>query len=162
MPLTKSQADELAGIPCFEVMPGWDTLNGYVIVKGTVPYGFRVDGSRAARGHAERHLEIAQAAAPGWAVVDIGPAEPAEEDDAWNAVHTVGTASGGGALGLGAPLVAIVESLHPEGEWRIGRHDASPYRVGKNEKVVVRVVGADVVAIVAPIVREDSSSWLAK
>lgn len=153
--LTDAQADELRDVPCFDVMPGWVTLNGYVIVKGDVPYGLRIGPKPHLTKKAEELLSRASEAAKDWQQLTLDPPETTEPADAWQEIHVLGTAdTNGDVLGMGAPLAALVEQLHPDGEWRMGRDEGSPYRIGKNEKMVVRVVDGEVVALVAPVIRE--------
>ncbi len=138
----------LMDLEAYEVMPGWDTLAGFVIVKGRLDVGLRV-GSKN-RDKAYRQYGMAATHADLWPVVVLAPAEATRDGsrDDWESVHPIGD-----DRGVAGPLVALVESMHPDGEWRMGADQAHSLRVGGQDPVIVRVVNGSVVAMVAPLVR---------
>ncbi len=138
----------LMDLEAYEVMPGWDTLAGFVIVKGRINVGLRV-GPRNQKA-AYQQYGMAATHADLWPVVVLAPAEATRDGsrDDWESVHPIGE-----DRGVAGPLVALVESLHPDGEWRMGVDQAHSLKVGGQEPVIVRVVNGSVVAMVAPLVR---------
>ncbi len=131
-------------------MPGWTTLAGYVIVKGSLDVGFRVEPKH--REPAEAQLALARSSAEAWPVCELPPAVPTEEGDAWDAWHRLDEYG----RGYAASLVSLVESCYPDGEWRQGQTTTEDHslRVGSQEPMLVRVTDGEVVGIVAPMLRE--------
>ncbi len=112
-------------------LDGWETLRGWVICRATLDVGYR-SGEEMPPGSARnmaKSIAFAEHNAAAWAAMTFAPAErpPEREWEAWHPFE-------GGRQGVSAALIALVERLHPGGEWRMGQDPEHDGHVGSTRR----------------------------
>ncbi len=140
----------MAQLDVFEVDHGWDTLHGYVMVKGHIRVGIREAADHLPAAWQQR--VCAQAAAGEWEVITLGDAVPkTPEGDGFDWPTLIPLTE---TMGVAPQLIDVVDELHPVGEWRWGTYPGCRFKVGKDAHMLVKVVAGEVVALVAPCLLE--------
>lgn len=130
---------DLSHCTTFSPASGWDTINGYILVRGRIEGGCRRKSRRLI--NAERIIEQTESCAPGW------PSHRLRKPST-NAYRGIGEKAHPvkGAWGLATELVALADEMFGSAGWRVGPLNAEP----SLPFVAAKIKDAKVVAILAP------------
>ncbi len=128
-------------------LDGWETLAGWVICRATLDVGYRSGGEMTAEQtrNMTRNIAFAEDNAARWEPLTLARATRPPESE-WDLWHPFGD-----GRGVSAALVALVDRLHPGGEWRMGQDPEHTCRVGKFAPMLTKVIDGVPVALVAPL-----------
>lgn len=133
-----------------EVQPGWDTVQGYLLINTRLGIGNRVPAPDKHVGSWQL-LAFVHYAVYGWLPVELGESIRQSEPETgwrWPDLHLVTDTHG-----VSSALVGVAERAFPTGWWCQGSYpgmdDNMPW-------LLARMVDGKVVAIVAPAERADT------
>ena len=130
----------LESLKVAEVAPGWQSLENYLAIKGTIPVGNRVAKLPNA-DIAAKVLPTLDRVVVDWPTFRRSKPIVQEDSGVADAVYPY-TAF----RGFSVHLVELADSLLGKGGWRVGRsQDAAP-----GEPVLVKVRKGEAVALIAP------------
>ena len=130
-------AQELEGFSVYECVPGWDTICGYALMRGTIPYGSR-------RSPACEPKKVSRLIKDAETYVNaplLKLCKPLANRD-WGIAASIHPLDD--KYGLSTNLRALADEMHGPGGWRIGTLP------GSVTPVVIKARRGKLLAVIAP------------
>lgn len=141
--------DHLAELDVFSPIEGWDCVGKYAFVEGRFDRGRRTEPEERWETQAWQMRACVQYAVSDWPAITFATTVPQNVDDdryqwRWAKLHPIDE-----KFGVAPELLAVVNDLHPGGEWRVGGYPG--LRMGHAGKIVAKVnEDGRVVGLIAP------------